>query len=87
MSTAAKIGRPRLALPRGVRGAMAKRMISAREGAGLSVIRLSKQTGISPSLIHRYERGVTDPGASNLIAIADACRCRVDRLFPEKTKK
>ena len=48
-----------------------KRLEILREKKELSYSELEKKTGMSKSLLWRYETGKSDPGLSSLIKLAD----------------
>lgn len=54
---------------------------SARVDAGLSIADLSKQTGISKTVLHGYERGRTKPGAREIRLLCAALQISPNRLL------
>lgn len=54
---------------------------SARVQANLSVIELSKLTGISKTVLHGYERGRTKPGAREIRLLSSALNISPNRLI------
>lgn len=54
---------------------------SARTQANLSVIELSKLTGISKTVLHGYERGRTKPGAREIRLLSAALNISPNRLI------
>lgn len=53
----------------------------ARVDAGLSIVELSKQTGISKTVLHGYERGRTKPGAREIRLLCIALNVSPNRLI------
>ncbi|MBT9466779.1 helix-turn-helix transcriptional regulator [Hydrogenophaga sp.] len=53
----------------------------ARQDAGLSVQELSRQTGISKTVLHGYERGRTKPGAREIRLLSAALNISPNRLI------
>ena len=60
---------------------MGRRMESARETAGLTVSQLSFRTEIGETLVRRYLRGETEPGATRLARIAKVLAVNADWLL------
>lgn len=60
---------------------MGRRLEMAREKTGLSVQGLSFETKIGESLLRRYLRGETEPGASRLAKLADKLGVSSDWLI------
>ena len=60
---------------------MGRRMESARETAGLTVSQLSFRTEIGETLVRRYLRGETEPGATRLAKIAKVLGVNADWLL------
>ncbi len=56
-------------------------LTAARTRAGLSVIELSKLTGISKTVLHGYERGRTKPGAREIRLLSGALNISPNRLI------
>lgn len=54
-----------------------------RNGKGLTQERLAENADVSVSLIQQIERGVKDPRASTLVALAGALNTSVDSLVEE----
>lgn len=54
---------------------------SARVDAGLSIADLSKQTGISKTVLHGYERARTKPGAREIRLLCAALKVSPNRLL------
>ncbi len=54
---------------------------SARVDAGLSIADLSKQTGISKTVLHGYERARTKPGAREIRLLCAALQISPNRLL------
>jgi transcriptional regulator with XRE-family HTH domain len=55
-----------------------ERLATERERLGLSQQALSDATGVARNMLSRYERGIAEPGASALMALAGS---GVDVLF------
>ena len=53
----------------------------SRVDAGLSIVELSKQTGISKTVLHGYERGRTKPGAREIRLLSAALRVSPNMLI------
>lgn len=53
----------------------------AREAAGLTIYDVGDATGRAAATVARYERGVIDPPASVLGALAGLYRVKVDAFF------
>lgn len=53
----------------------------ARQDAGLSVQEVSRQTGISKTVLHGYERGRTKPGAREIRLLSTALNISPNRLI------
>lgn len=53
----------------------------AREEAGLSVVEVSRLTGISKTVLHGYERGRTKPGAREIRLLSAALNISPNRLI------
>lgn len=53
----------------------------AREEAGLSVVEVSRLTGISKTVLHGYERGRTKPGAREIRLLSAALKISPNRLI------
>jgi len=60
---------------------MMLRIKDLREKKDLSIYRLSKETGISNSMIKAYEDGTSEPTASKLLAISTALEVSINQLF------
>lgn len=60
---------------------IAVQLQAARTQANLSVIELSKLTGISKTVLHGYERGRTKPGAREIRLLSSALNISPNRLI------
>ena len=56
-------------------------LINIMEEKQMTTYRLSKETGISDSLLGSYRSGRSDPSSANLVKIADALQVSVDYLL------
>ena len=56
-------------------------MRAARKRSGIRLKDLSDMSGVELSLICHYERGETEPGIRNLVAMADAMEIGVDEYI------
>lgn len=54
---------------------------NARKRAGLSVLEVTKQLGVSDAAIYMWETGEHRPRASKLLEIARLYNCTVDELL------
>ena len=54
---------------------------AARTNAGISVADLSKETGISKTVLHGYERGRTKPGAREIRLLCSALKVSPNQLL------
>lgn len=61
--------------------AIAFQLQRSRIERGLSIVELSKQTGISKTVLHGYERGRTKPGAREIRLLCAALQVSPNRLI------
>ncbi len=64
---------------------LAKRIHQARLAAGLTLIGLGKQVGVSHTAIQKYEKGLLTPSSSQLLKLARACGIRTEYFFRTHT--
>ena len=63
-------------------GEFGQRLAALMEAAGIPTKRaLMEQVGISAMSLHRYETGEREPGASTIVAMAQALGCSADALL------
>lgn len=55
-----------------------KKIFELMDGKGITAYRLSKETGISESVISRWKSGEQSPSLGNLIKLAKYFDCEVD---------
>ncbi|WP_203415233.1 helix-turn-helix domain-containing protein [Pelodictyon luteolum] len=58
-----------------------ERIRQARQIAGLTLLQLGAEVGVSDTAIQKYERGVITPSSSQLLALAEACNVRTEYFF------
>lgn len=61
------------------------RIRELRTDQGIDQKTLAERAGVSRSLVSRLERGMHEPSASNLKAIADALGVSIDDLFERQS--
>lgn len=54
----------------------------ARERAGIPVLRVALETGVSIQAVYQWERGETTPTAKKLPILARLYNCSIDDLLP-----
>ena len=59
------------------------RIRQARKAAGMTQAELAETMGRDQSTINRWERGVMEVGASDLVTMADLFGCAVGQLFED----
>ena len=57
------------------------RIVAARERMGWTQIDVAYEIDVDPMTVSRWERGVTTPRSSALLALADALGCTTDYLL------
>ena len=72
MTTRARTGPPRKALPRNDRGRFAGRLVALREHHGMTVAALAEQCRVTSSCVWAWESGRTQPGMAGLRRLAGA---------------
>lgn len=65
---------------------LAKNLRKLREEAGLTVRQACEATGLSETTIRNFECAHTSPGIGAALAMADAYRCSLDKLYMREVK-
>ena len=60
---------------------IADRIRQARLAAGLTLVALGEQVGVSHTAIQKYEKGILTPSSSQLLKLARACGIRTEYFF------
>lgn len=64
-----------------IRRKIGARVLSRRKSLKLTIIQLSRMSGISAGMLSKVEHGAISPSLSTLCSLAEALNVSIDRLF------
>ncbi|MFA7255983.1 MAG: helix-turn-helix transcriptional regulator [Kiritimatiellales bacterium] len=57
------------------------KIVAVRESQGLTQAELARKLGIYPQSLFKWEKGIGQPSAQNLLKLSKALRCPMERLI------
>ena len=66
---------------------MRKNMWAERERKGYTIKEVSKKVGVHPNAVRKWEKGLSEPTASNMIALCHLYGCSAEYLMDMTDKR